>query len=189
MTAGWSNGVGGHAAEARGHEEAGDGVERERVSYTPLDINFITRRLDMALSQMHGEFSARIGLATPELVALMHLSASPEGLGPTELAHRLHITTGAMTAMLDRLASYGHVERAPHPSDRRKLVVRITPHARDEAMIHIGPLRDELVALAERLTPSERDVVGRFLDGAVDIVERHAGRPPEGDRGAPGREG
>ena len=154
------------------------GEDRSSGSYTPLEVNFATRRVDMALSQMHGEFASRIGLSSPELVALMHLSASPEGLGPTEIAHRLHITTGAMTAMLDRLEGYGHIERSPHPADRRKLVVHITKHARDEAMALIGPMREDIIALAERLSPDQRDTVGRFLDDLAAMIVRqvHAQR-------------
>jgi DNA-binding MarR family transcriptional regulator len=40
-----------------------------------------------------------------------------------QLATWTGLTTGAITAMLDRLEKAGFVRREPHPDDRRKVVV------------------------------------------------------------------
>ena len=51
-----------------------------------------------------------------------------EAVLPSQLAAKLGLTTG-VTAMLDRLERLGYVTRSADPSDRRKVVVRITPKA------------------------------------------------------------
>lgn len=48
------------------------------------------------------------------------------GTNPRALARSSLITSGAMTARLDRLAQAGLVERTPDPADRRGVLVRLT---------------------------------------------------------------
>jgi DNA-binding MarR family transcriptional regulator len=115
-------------------------------------------------------------LGTPELMALAHLSMDGP-LGPSELARHLRMTTGAMTALLDRLAEHGHIVREPHPVDRRRVVVRLTPHAREEAAVQVRPMSAEIRELAGRLTAEERRTVGRFIDDMVAILLSSAGQP------------
>jgi DNA-binding MarR family transcriptional regulator len=131
----------------------------------------------MALSDWHGELSGRMALGAPEVMALAHLSMVGE-MGPSELSQRLRMTTGAMTALLDRLAARGHIVREPHPDDRRRVVVRLTPHARVEALAQVRPMSDEIRSLGERLSPDERRTVGHFIDELTAIVSRSASDPP-----------
>lgn len=52
-------------------------------------------------------------------------------LTPTELARRQMMTSGGMTAALDRLERRGLVERVSNPNDRRGSLVRLTDEGRD----------------------------------------------------------
>jgi DNA-binding MarR family transcriptional regulator len=149
---------------------------KKPTEYSAEELTRAARRLDMALSEWHGELSGRMALGTPELMALAHLSMDGP-LGPSELARHLHMTTGAMTALLDRLAERGHIVREPHPADRRRVVVRLTAHAREEAAVQVRPMSAEVRDLAECLTPEERRTVGRFIDDMVAIVLSSAGEP------------
>jgi DNA-binding MarR family transcriptional regulator len=74
----------------------------------PDDLTAAVRRLDMALSRWHGEVADRLGVDEAELVTLARL-AMDETQGPADLARSLHMTSGAMTAVLDRLAGHGHL--------------------------------------------------------------------------------
>ena len=47
-------------------------------------------------------FAATVGVSVPELLALENLDPDG-GLGPSDLARRLQLTTGAVTALVDRL--------------------------------------------------------------------------------------
>ena len=140
---------------------------------TSEEISVATRRLDVALSSLHVALARRLGVSQPELAAITHVSAAGD-LGPTELAHRLDVTTGAITALVDRLAERGHLVREPHPADRRRLEIHVTPHARDEVLRHILPLAADIRALAETFDSPQRDAIGRFLEELTAIVQRHA---------------
>ena len=141
--------------------------------YTAEDIIHATRRLDIAMSRLMVAFSRAVGISVPEMLALEHLDAVG-GLGPSELARRLQMTTGAVTALVDRLETSGHALRAPHPSDRRRVVITRTQKADDDLTEEVAPMAMEILALAETLSDEERQAVGRFLDGFIAIVERTA---------------
>ncbi len=113
-------------------------------------------------------------------MAITHVSS--EGvLGPSELAHRIDVTTGAVTALVDRLAERGHLERQPHPADRRKLLLTVTPHALDEVLRHVLPLADDVRALAKTFNDEERTPrIGRFLE---ELIVDHRTTRRRGTRG------
>lgn len=165
----------GHTEEER---RLGDVPTREELSQA-------TRRLDVALSNLHVALARRLGVSQPELAAITHVGAAGD-LGPTELARRLDLTTGAVTALVDRLAERGHLVREAYPGDRRRLQIHLTPHAVDEVMHHVMPLADDIRALAGTFTDEERRAIGRFLEGLTAIIERHAQDAPtrEGRRGS-----
>lgn len=141
--------------------------------YTPEDIAGATRRLDMAMSRLNVAVAREIGVSVPELLALEHLSDG-SGLGPSELARRLQLTSGSVTALVDRLEASGNAVRAPHPSDRRRVVVRRTAQAAVKLNDGVTPLTEEVLALAESLSEDERAVVGGFLARFISIVEQTA---------------
>ena len=141
--------------------------------YTADRITGATRRLDVAMSRLTAAFARDVGVSVPELLALENLD-DDGGLGPSELARRLQLSTGAVTALVDRLEASGHVVRAAHPSDRRRVVVTRTAKASDDARRGGGAAGDEI--RAPRREPQRRgaSAVGRFLDGFITIVERAA---------------
>lgn len=82
-------------------------------------------------------------------------------LSPSELAEVTLRSTGGMTQIVDRLVTAGLVGRTPDPSDRRRVVVGLTPkgrrvvdkaqatYARERAGV-LGPLSDRELAEVDR---------------------------------------
>ena len=141
--------------------------------YTAEEITWATRRLDIAMSRLMVAFSRAVGISVPEMLALEHLGVDGS-LGPSELARRLQMTTGAVTALVDRLEASGHAVRAPHPSDRRRVVITRTQKADEDVMEEVAPMAKEIFELAESLSDEQRQAVGGFLDGFIQIIERTA---------------
>jgi DNA-binding MarR family transcriptional regulator len=153
----------------------GRAVEAEDPTggYSAMDVATAVRRLDLSMAQMHLELSERMGLSAAEVLALAHLSLEGS-LGPTDLVRRLHITTGAMTALLDRLARRDFVTREAHPTDRRRVVVRLTASGRDRLFGNVHGMAGELVEVTELLTQEERRLIGRFLDEVSRVIAKPA---------------
>jgi DNA-binding MarR family transcriptional regulator len=141
--------------------------------YSAEDITWETRRLDIAMSRLMVAFSRAVGISVPEMLALEHLDADGS-LGPSDLARRLQMTTGAVTALVDRLEKSGHVMRERHPSDRRRVMVRRMPKADEDLTEEVSPMALEILELAQSFSGDERQVIGRFMDEFIAIIERTA---------------
>jgi DNA-binding MarR family transcriptional regulator len=141
--------------------------------YTAEDITWATQRLDIAMSRLMVALSRKVGISVPEMLALEYLDADGS-IGPSELARRLRMTSGAMTALVDRLEDSGHVVRERHPADRRRVLVTRTKKADADLAAETAPMAIEVLDLAESLDGAERQAVGRFFDGFIAIVENTA---------------
>ena len=89
----------------------------------------------------HGEF---------DVLATLRRSGEREGLTPTALFEAAMMSSGGMTARIDRLEKARLVERRPHPSDRRATLVRLT---------------DKGFALIDSIMPSHQDTAREALAG------------------------
>lgn len=110
----------------------------------------------------------RADLSTNELHALRHLSMGQ--MGPVDLARVLGVTSAASSGVVDRLVAHGHARRRPHPDDGRRTQVCLTDSGRAEAVGHLAPMFAALAELDGSLTAREREVVDRYLDGAIAAV-------------------
>ena len=142
-------------------------------AYTAEDITWATRRLDIAMSRLMVALSREVGISVPEMLALESLDADGS-IGPSELARRLQMTTGAMTALVDRLEASGHVVRERHPADRRRVLVKRTAKADEDLTQEIAPMALQILELAASLDDAERQAVGRFFEGFIAIIENTA---------------
>ena len=83
------------------------------------------------LTQLHNRHSHdayRLSPGAREVLAVLEGAGEP--LEPSVIAERLLVTTGSMTSVLDTLEKRDLIRRLPHPNDRRKLLVDITPQRR-----------------------------------------------------------
>jgi DNA-binding MarR family transcriptional regulator len=116
----------------------------------------------------------RLGISTTEVAALEHLTSAGEPLGPVQLGQRLGIASASATALVDRLERSGHVHRSPHPQDRRRQTISVTPESADQTWEALRPLLAGIDLAAAQLTPQEAAAVVRFLSAAADAMRRYA---------------
>ena len=143
------------------------------------DAGEIGRALRDVLGLAAG-FERRLGTVLAvnptDMKAMEHLIQAGS-LSPTELAGRLGVTTAAATLVVDRLVEVGHVDRRPHPHDRRRVVVVPRPASVGRAMDELMPMIGGVARAADALSPRERATVLRFL-GQVREVYREASDGP-----------
>ncbi|HKX72672.1 MAG TPA: MarR family transcriptional regulator [Candidatus Saccharimonadales bacterium] len=90
---------------------------------------------------------------------------------PSELSEHTGLSSGATTAMLDRLQRAGLIQRNPNPQDRRGSLISIAPGSKKT----IGPMfasvraaQDELVS---SFSPEELRVIDRYFTESVAMWE------------------
>lgn len=115
---------------------------------------------------------ARHGLDTGEFDVLSTLlrAGPPYRLRPTELFRSLMISSGGLTARLDRLTNRGLITRAEASSDKRSLPVELTAQGR--ALVEAAFREDMLVErkLISALSDNERGQLARLLEGLALAV-------------------
>ena len=109
-------------------------------------------------------------------------------LEPGVIADRLLVTTGSMTSLLDNLERRGLIRRLPHPDDRRKLLIDITPAARaivDELLPAFHARERDVMAAA--LSPREqRALLASIAKLQQAALQARAAPVPQGTRRRPG---
>jgi len=84
------------------------------------------RALLLAGQRFRQAVADHFGLSLSETVVLGHLADAGGQLMPSELTERMLVGSGTLTAIIDRLAHAGHVQRRPHTRDRRRVHVALT---------------------------------------------------------------
>ena len=92
-----------------------------------------------------------------------------------DLAEASRLTTGAITAVIDRLERAGYARRVPDPSDRRRVLVEPTEKAYEAAMeLMVAPMGELTKPMASRYTDEQLQQFIEFTREGREIQERHA---------------
>jgi DNA-binding MarR family transcriptional regulator len=124
-------------------------------------ISRLARHLDLARRKAFTNH--RIESWEFDVLAALRRAGAPYQLSPGRLLRETLVTSGTMTNRVDRLAARGLVERSPDPTDRRGVIVRLTPaglHTVDAAFEEL--LAAEAALLAD-LPATDRDHLARLL--------------------------
>ncbi|MEU2538786.1 MarR family winged helix-turn-helix transcriptional regulator [Streptomyces iakyrus] len=130
----------------------------------------LLRRMNSEFNRIAQEFAQAQGLHLTDmqaLIAILDADSDPEAQGepmtPGRLRGQLNLTSGAVTACLDRLERAGHIRRVRDAGDRRVVHLHYADAARGLARDYFRPLARSTDAARGRFSPEELEVVVRFL--------------------------
>jgi DNA-binding MarR family transcriptional regulator len=98
------------------------------------------------------------------------------GMTAGELAKAAGLTTGAVTAVIDRLEKAGIAQRVPDPSDRRRVRVEATPKLWEVSEPLLGPLLAESQPIIDDLSDAEITRFTEFMNRVIELQARHTER-------------
>ncbi len=134
--------------------------ERPDLDPEPLHVfsrlSRLARRLDLDRATAFGDHG--IDGWEFDVLSALRRAGDPYELSPGRLVQETLVTSGTMTNRIDRLAAKGWVERAPSPTDRRGVIVRLTDAGRNAVDGAMADLLDR-----------ERDQLSEL--GAAEITE------------------
>ncbi|WP_066522740.1 MarR family winged helix-turn-helix transcriptional regulator [Curtobacterium ammoniigenes] len=145
-----------------------------------VDVLNALRRYRAAETAMRRRTRDSMRMGETDLLAVRYLlSAQRAGraVSPKDLAAYLKISSASTTILIDRLVKSGHVQRQPHPTDRRALIIVATSETDAEVRATLGPMHKRMMGIAESLSPTDAAIVASFLErirDAVDAVEPSA---------------
>lgn len=133
--------------------------------------------------------AATYGLGVTEMKALsILLREGPCSAG--QLAAALHLTSGAVTGVVDRLVARGFARRSQDERDRRKVVIEA-----DQATLASGEnvyrsIGEAFAALHASYTTEQLEFLARHLEASIEITKRETAKlrrsgPPSSRRERP----
>ncbi|WP_237321066.1 MarR family winged helix-turn-helix transcriptional regulator [Streptomyces sp. JJ36] len=136
------------------------------------------RRMNAAFQRTAQEFARSQGLHHTDVAALIAiLDGDGKGgaLTPGRLRDHLRLTSGAVTACLDRLERAGHVRRVRDAADGRVVHLHYAPLGRSVARESFRPLARSVDATRQEFTEAELRTVLRFLRTLNDHLDEERG--------------
>ena len=151
------------------HREELERLERQSATdpaCDPLNVQAVVwlfRAFNAAITAQAEELRP-LGLSPSAFNVLMALhNTDGHTLEPCQIAQRLLISRPSVTGLLDTLETKELLVRAPHPDDRRRLLVTLTPAGLRLLENHFPIHYREMNALLGDLTPDERATLVMLL--------------------------
>jgi DNA-binding MarR family transcriptional regulator len=89
-----------------------------------------------------------------------------------QLADAMHLSTGAVTTLLDRLERVGYARRVRDTEDRRRVLVELAPEVRERSNEFYEPLFEGTVRLLEGRSDRELERMIDFLEQGTAMAEQ-----------------
>jgi len=162
-------------------------VSGARLSRADLlqKLDRLLRRVSAQSVLLSDAVADHVGLNSTDLECLdLLFLAGPSTAG--QLAEHTGLTTGAMTAVIDRLERATLVRRTHDSTDRRRVLVEVLPQALERIQPLYDPLAAAMVRLHRGYSARELSIIVDYLSRAADISADHVAwlseRPPGGRR-------
>lgn len=135
------------------------------------EISTLMQTQIRALLTLTASTAQRMNLTLSEVAALEHIHASGE-ITPKSLGQRLSLSSGAMTALVDRLEKGNWVERRPNPADRRSVLIVPTPVMVKQRQSESGRrLLVQIDEIGERFSDGEQAAIKRFISEVTELFD------------------
>ncbi|MFL5998291.1 MAG: MarR family winged helix-turn-helix transcriptional regulator [Streptomyces sp.] len=133
--------------------------------------------MDLFIATAHlgqQEMAQRLGLNVTDLLSFACvLKAGENLLTAGDLAEHAHVTTGAVTGILNRLERGGYVTRVPDPTDRRRVRVAALPDAVSKVVALYQPYYDRLDAVFAGYSADEIAVLHDWFSRSTNLTLAH----------------
>jgi hypothetical protein len=131
------------------------------------------QRFGLERDRMRAALARQAGITATDLDALEHLEADGP-LTQRALGDRLSLTSGAITMLVDRLERAGWVNRRPHPTDRRYLLLELSPGVAEHTPPGLGRYHTAIRALTATVRGKDRQTIDAFLTAAAEAARAAA---------------
>jgi len=112
-------------------------------------------------------------ITLPQFLILDFLSQQGESR-MTDMAHFMHVTTAAMTGIVDRLVGYGYVARVYDPEDRRIIKIKLTLHGSELVKKINEQRRSMIIKIFGSISGTDRQDYLRILMQIREILTKES---------------
>ncbi len=133
----------------------------------------LLRAVTLELNLLGTDFATDNGLHVTDLRAIIELLDAERdrvGATPTWLGDQLRLNSASVTALVDRLERMGHVQRRRDNADRRRVLLAVTPSAKQVGLAFFGPLIGRIITAMAEFDDDEVDTIHRFLRTMIRAI-------------------
>ena len=146
-----------------------------RRSGVAREVNEALRRVNAQFVLLSDTVARRVGLHPTDLQCLDLLRMAGPVTAST-LAARVGLTTGAMTAVIDRLERAGLVRRERVEQDRRVVMVHVVRATVRPIEALYKPLGEQMVEVDRTFSPAQLATVLAYLNRTLEACAQHVNR-------------
>jgi DNA-binding MarR family transcriptional regulator len=155
---------------ARDRQATGERGPVEEIERAIMQISWLAQRQLMQLLD-----EDRFRVTPPQFYTLLHLFQHGEEVKMSDLAEATQQSAASLTGVVDRLAEKQLVERRRHETDRRQVMVAVTPRGRELIAEIKQARRDQMQAALAHLGDAETEalilLLDRVLSGMVRVLD------------------
>jgi DNA-binding MarR family transcriptional regulator len=133
------------------------------------ELDHQVRRMGAQSVMTSQAVAARFGLHTTDLECLDLIFMRGQATAG-ELARATGLTSGAVTALIDRLERAGYIVRVDDPRDRRRVLVRVNREAITPIQAVYAPMQRRMFGLWSTFSERRLEIVIDFLKRATDLA-------------------
>ncbi len=134
-------------------------------------VNLAAREYGISTVLFRHAVGERLGVNVTDMECLALIFF--KGLAsPSEISRYTGLTSGATTAMLDRLEQARLIERQPNPHDRRGTLIVLTNERNKELDAIFAPGREAIKRLTESYSERKLEIIADYLKRLVEIWEQ-----------------
>ncbi|MGC5334683.1 MarR family winged helix-turn-helix transcriptional regulator [Micromonospora sp. DT62] len=148
-------------------------TRRERLV---AEIGTGLRRYSVDAQHIGHAFAALHGLNATDLqalIAVMDAELVGRPITPGRLGEALNLSSGSVTALIDRLERAGHIRRDRDTTDRRKVFLHYAEQGAALAMEFFRPLGRRTDDVMADFSDDELEVVHRFMTAMTASMGEH----------------
>ncbi|MGW6915219.1 MarR family winged helix-turn-helix transcriptional regulator [Kitasatospora sp. NPDC054939] len=134
------------------------------------------RAYGAGFTELGRRFAVLLGVHSTDAFALMEIASAEEAgapLSPVQLGKRIPLSSGAMTALLNRLEKAGYITRSREHTDRRIVTLRSSPRVKELADEYFGALNRRQDAVLAQYPPETLHQFEALLAQLSDTVDAH----------------
>ena len=129
------------------------------------------REYSIGMVSFHQAVGRILGLNVTDMKCLDVMTMKGSAT-PSQLAQHTGLSSGATTAMIDRLEKAGLVERHPHPKDRRGTVLLLTKQAMQKLPLLFESVGNAMLVLISSYSQKELAVLADFFARASVLWQK-----------------
>lgn len=138
---------------------------------TRSETALIALRQILRATEMNSRALAKAANLSPSQLIMLQVLSRSEGLTPGAIAKSLSISQATVTAMIDKLSGRGLVERQRDTTDKRRIIVRITPNGETTMASAPDQLQENFVNRFENLPEWEQSFLIAALQRTASLLD------------------